>query len=721
MFVHELRRAILAILFTFAIGITLFSQHVGHSDEVQGAPRPAQGTPGTEANCTSINCSATLLDGLQRSVRINTYKAAAESGVVRGETIYYYKCWVCHNKYTIAANPGPTAPYLQDLFKHENLPRSGNPITDESVTAAIKDGNPQMPSFRSSLSNADLADLLSYLKSGKCCLEGEDPPPNPWYKAVTNRWSVPTTVSGGARGVVRSKVGPGDSPEGIKVQLIAPNGVRTTVYTNEEGYYEFPKMQTGEYTLRIATPLEFKPYRRDGVRIDGATKLDDIVLERATIGGTAAAESDAEALSPTGENESQLSGAEILWNLSGTANEKATFFRACGNGCHSYAQIFRNRYDERSWGLIVDRMFNYGPAILIRRATGIQLGQYRGTPEDQQIITKWLAKVRGPGMVDGPLYLFPRPRGASTRLVVTEYELPRQLLSAHDVSGDSKGNIWYSDYKTRFFGKLDPRTGIITEYSIPLTPGFMTGTHAVIVDQKHGDLVWLSEAWNNKWTKMDSKTGQLTQFNDTPNGNFALAPDGSIWSNKNQAAIRVDPETGKVSNQYPMPGRAAYGVAVSDDGHYWAAGGPSTGGNYGEFLDIRTGRMTLLNMGGHLPGPSRGGFDPFGNAWFGGKNGSLVEIDTKAAKMREFFPPTVYAPYSAFYEAWSDKNGEVWAGLLHGRGMVRYNPRTSRWIEYALPEPYGHDRKTWIDNTTNPVTVWYVDYQGYLVRIQPLE
>ena len=66
---HELRRAILAVLFIFAIGITLFSQHVGHSDEVQGAPRPAQGAPGTEANCTSINCSATgLIDlGLRNS------------------------------------------------------------------------------------------------------------------------------------------------------------------------------------------------------------------------------------------------------------------------------------------------------------------------------------------------------------------------------------------------------------------------------------------------------------------------------------------------------------------------------------------------------------------------------------------------------------------------------------------------------------------------------
>ena len=89
--------------------------------------------------------------------------------------------------------------------------------------------------------------------------------------------------------------------------------------------------------------------------------------------------------------------------------------------------------------------------------------------------------------------------------------------------------------------------------------------------------------------------------------------------------------------------------------------------------------------------------------------------------MREFFPPSAYTPYSDFYEAWPDKNGEVWAGELHGRGMLRFNPKTDRWTEYALPEPYGHDRRTWIDNSTNPVTVWYVDYQGYIVRIQPLE
>jgi hypothetical protein len=41
--------------------------------------------------------------------------------------------------------------------------------------------------------------------------------------------------------------------------------------------------------------------------------------------------------------------------------------------------------------------------------------------------------------------------------------------------------------------------------------------------------------------------------------------------------------------------------------------------------------------------------------------------------------------------------------------------------EYVMPEPYSHDRRTWIDSSTDPVTVWYVDHNGYIVRIQPLE
>ena len=93
-------------------------------------------------------------------------------------------------------------------------------------------------------------------------------------------------------------------------------------------------------------------------------------------------------------------------------------------------------------------------------------------------------------------------------------------------------------------------------------------------------------------------------------------------------------------------------------------------------------------------------------------------ILTTRGQIREYWPPT---PYVTFYEAMPDKRGEVWAGELHGGRMLRFNPQADRWTEYVLPEPYSHDRRTWIDESTTPVTVWYVDHNSYLVRVQARE
>ena len=78
--------------------------------------------------------------------------------------------------------------------------------------------------------------------------------------------------------------------------------------------------------------------------------------------------------------------------------------------------------------------------------------------------------------------------------------------------------------------------------------------------------------------------------------------------------------------------------------------------------------------------------------------------------------------YSDFYDAMPDKHGEVWAGEMHGRDIVRFDPRTERWRVYEMPEQFAHDRRTWIDNSTDPISLWYIDSSGgYFVRIHPLE
>src|SRR6267154_16646 len=176
------------------------------------ASRPA--AAGRMAGAAADNATPdTPRDDLQRSYRIDHYLELADSGPARGENIYWHKCWACHNKYQQAA------PQLEGLFQMATL-ITGAAVNEETVAAHIKKGGPGMPSFRTTLSDADVADVVSYLHSEKCCVEGESLPANPWYRAESSKWKVQNGLSGGAKGTVR--VASGDSPEGIMVQLIAP-------------------------------------------------------------------------------------------------------------------------------------------------------------------------------------------------------------------------------------------------------------------------------------------------------------------------------------------------------------------------------------------------------------------------------------------------------------------------------------------------------------------
>ncbi|MGH9786828.1 MAG: carboxypeptidase-like regulatory domain-containing protein, partial [Terriglobia bacterium] len=152
---------------------------------------------------------------------------------------------------------------------------------------------------------------------------------------------------GGVRGVVKTTQG--QLPEGMMVQLVShQNSMRTTVFTNREGRYEFPKLEAGWHLLRIARPLEYKPYQRDSVWIEGSGALDDIVLEK--VPGLV----ESEFLPPTPEILAQLSDAEWLNNLPGTAFEKKTFANVCGGGCHTWQQSLRNRFDADGWRHMMD-------------------------------------------------------------------------------------------------------------------------------------------------------------------------------------------------------------------------------------------------------------------------------------------------------------------------------------------------------------------------------
>jgi virginiamycin B lyase len=521
------------------------------------------------------------------------------------------------------------------------------------------------------------------------------------------RAQIAAQLLGGPHGVVKSANG--QLLEGVMVQLIAQkNAIRTTVYSNADGDYEFPKLEPGTYTLRIARPREFHPFVKEKLAINGPTELADITPSRVT---------NAALLPALPEIAAQMTGSEWLLSLSGTGEEKRLLTVNC-NWCHSYQQIFRNHYDEHGWAQIVNRMTKGAGSPLINMNP-----RGRFNDEDTAKLVKWLATVRGPDAKDPPFVTLPRPQGRQTRVIITEYELPRLELATHDVWGDSKGNIWYSPHRSSYIGRLDPRTGAVKEYRVPpVDAGVLPGTHWIYVDKN--DIVWGSENWAHSIWRFDPKTEEFTRvrwnvpepMNSPMGGNYALDPDGFIWRARGKAVAKIGALTGETILRFPLKKfTGTYGSAVSKDGRYFGGGAWPRDGIV--VADTKTGEVFEPDCSANC-GPARGEFDPQGNYWSGGRGGMLVKFDIAKKRLFEYPLPT---PYASMYSAQADKNGEIWAGEMHSGRYLRFNPKTEQFTEYVLPEPYGIDRETWIDNSTDPVTVWYVDHDGWIVRIQPLE
>lgn len=361
------------------------------------------------------------------------------------------------------------------------------------------------------------------------------------FPAHTAKAQSRVKLTGGAHGLVKN-AGTGAPLEGMMVQLVShKTAIRTTVYSNQDGRFEFPELTAGWYALRISRPLQFKPYQKDSVWIEGSPQLEEIALERMYPG---------EFLPPTPEIMAQLSDSEWLFNLPGTAQEKKLFTNACGSGCHTWHQSLRNRFDEKGWALMVNRMMTYATRLLIeprtsRDANDSETG-FGLNAEEQSILLKFLQRVRGPDAEWPPMKAYPRPQGATTRVVVTEYELPHFDARPHDVVGDAQGNIWFTSNRNPYIGKLDPRTGVVKEYAVPITPGKHTGSHWM--DIAKDGTIFFTESWSNNLVRLDPHSGEMHKMPGM-GGNKGLAPRWFYLGDLRESNLQVRSQDSKANRE----------------------------------------------------------------------------------------------------------------------------------------------------------------------------
>src|SRR5437879_3760902 len=244
--------------------------------------------------------------------------------------------------------------------------------------------------------------------------------------------------------------------------------ISISVVTDAGGRFAFPaaRLEPGRYSLKA---------RAAGYEIDGAKAAD--------VAARAEAKADLR-LRKVKNLSAQLTNAEWMSSMPGT-DEQKRFLLNC-NSCHTLERIMKSAYDADGFLQIFQRMAGYYPGSTPLKPQRLAGSAIRDVQRggDGRKTAEWLASVNLSQQQTWsfPLKTEPRLTGKSTRVIITEYDLPNPLIQPHDVMLDRKGNVWYSDFGQMFLGEMDPKTGKVTQYPIPVVkPGWSEGDRKSVV------------------------------------------------------------------------------------------------------------------------------------------------------------------------------------------------------------------------------------------------
>src|SRR5437762_3349281 len=135
------------------------------------------------------------------------------------------------------------------------------------------------------------------------------------------------------------------------------------------------------------------------------------------------------------------------------------------------------------------------------------------TGEPAKAAAEFLASVTlgNAEAIEYPFKTLPRPKGRSTKVIITEYDLPRKDAQPHDVIVGPDGMVWYSDFAAQFAGFMDPKTGKATDIAIPVLKPEQPKGNLEIESDPRGD-IWLALMYQAGIAKIDGKTHQVTTY-----------------------------------------------------------------------------------------------------------------------------------------------------------------------------------------------------------------
>ena len=502
-----------------------------------------------------------------------------------------------------------------------------------------------------------------------------------------------------------------------------------SVVSDAQGRYSFPRTHLAVGTYRVTT-------RAVGYDLNDPGPVEVAASQPASLDLR---------LQPTTDLASQLSSIEWAMSMPGTTAEKDQLvYQALSCAyCHTYERIVKSRHTAEEFVDVITRMRTYYPDGTAQGRGGrgrfqMQTDERRDAIERDPSPTwgsalktdlaRHLATVNlSGGKTTWPYELktLPRPTGQATRVIITQWDMPRRGTVSHDMDVDANGIFWYTDESRMFLGKLDPKTNEFTEYPLPPVPdGDIPGARDIQMDRD--DNAWFVMRTPGSGTilaKFDPRTEELTTVEGTGGQFMALGPDGKIWL----GLTRVNPATMQVDGRFswnespnlpPGPhGSYAGLIGVNSKGDPYLT---DFRGSYIIGIDVETGEAQFYETPTRNSMPRRARMDAQDRFWFAEYTADKIGVfDTRTQEFQEWALPHRYTtPYTV---SSPDRNGYVYASSNMAERLARLDPRTGEVIEYQMPTDFD-SKKIAHDPTTDGSTLWMSNTRNArVVRVEPLD
>jgi len=517
----------------------------------------------------------------------------------------------------------------------------------------------------------------------------------------------------GLTGIVSSEV---DGPmEGVLVSAKGASGTMTvTVVSSSDGRFSFPasRLAPGQYRLAIRA-VGYEAANPEMIATIGSEKtVMNIKLKK------------------TSDLAAQLTDVEWLMSIPGTYEQKQYLFITCSH-CHTLGPIMQSTYDAAGWMETFVRMRGWDQVSSIK--SPVLSPDKGGAPYGNEEFARYLASINLSSRTthDFELKTLPRPHGEDTKVIVTEYDLPRRNAEPHDAGPDNSGMIWYQDFAEGIVGRVNPQTGEVKEWKDATEkPGYPSAFQCLEWDAQGN--MWLGRHDWNGLSKFDVKSEKFTGFS-LPEGVKAdfvsVGGDGKIWAKDTAGKFvyRLDPATGDIkrfaefpaplmAKDYSGPRHHIYGITADRKGNLYEA--DIDGGDLFR-VDGTTGKVDQWTIPTKDAGPRRMHLDDDGRLWIGEYYGKTIGMfDTKTEKFQEWKLPI---PWYGAYDVALDKDGQAWTGTMTSEIILRLNPKTGEFRQYLLPRLGVNVRRVEVENSGARPVFWVGEnHLAKVARVEPL-